>query len=67
MTRIWPGYDSSVSTFLAMSRASIVAASSLIFMLSTMMRTSRPAWMAYDFSTPANDFAIRSRSSSRLR
>ena len=32
----------------------------------TMMRTSRPAWMANDFSTPANPSAMRSRFSSRF-
>ena len=45
-TLIWPGYSSSSSIFLAISRASSTMRSSLMASGLTMMRTSRPAWMA---------------------
>ena len=45
-TLICPGYSSSSSIFLAMSRASSTIWSSLTSSGLTMMRTSRPAWMA---------------------
>ncbi len=46
LTLIWPGYSSSSSIFLAMSRASSTIWSSLTCSGLTMIRTSRPAWMA---------------------
>ena len=46
LTLIWPGYSSSASIFLAMSRASRIMLSSVTTSGLTMMRTSRPAWMA---------------------
>jgi len=46
VTRIWPGYSSSVSTLFRMSRASFAASSSLTFTGSTRIRISRPAWIA---------------------
>ena len=46
LTLIWPGYSSSDSIFLAMSRARRIMASSPTSSGLTMMRTSRPAWMA---------------------
>ena len=46
LTLIWPGYSSSDSIFLATSRASRIILSSLTSSGLTMMRTSRPAWMA---------------------
>jgi hypothetical protein len=46
VTLICPGYVISASTLRAMSFDSQIACSSLIFSESTMMRTSRPAWMA---------------------
>ena len=49
---IWPGYSSSASIFLAMSRARMIMLSSVTSSGLTMMRTSRPAWMANAFSTP---------------
>ncbi len=45
-TLIWPGYSSSASIFLAMSRARRIMLSSVTTSGLTMMRTSRPAWMA---------------------
>ncbi len=45
-TLIWPGYSSSSSIFLAISRASSTMRSSGMASGLTMMRTSRPAWMA---------------------
>ena len=46
LTLIWPGYSSSLSIFLASSRARRIMLSSLTSSGLTMMRTSRPAWMA---------------------
>ena len=46
LTLIWPGYSSSSSIFLAISRARSTIWSSLTWSGLTMMRTSRPAWMA---------------------
>ena len=46
LTLIWPGYSSSASIFLASSRASRTILSSVTSSGLTMMRTSRPAWMA---------------------
>ena len=46
LTLICPGYSSSSSIFLAISRASSTIRSSLTSSGLTMMRTSRPAWMA---------------------
>ena len=46
LTLIWPGYSSSASIFLAMSRARRIMLSSLTTSGLTMMRISRPAWMA---------------------
>ena len=46
LTLIWPGYSSSASIFLAMSRARRIMLSSVTTSGLTMMRTSRPAWMA---------------------
>ena len=46
LTLIWPGYSSSDSIFLAISRASRIMLSSVTSSGLTMMRTSRPAWMA---------------------
>src|SRR6267378_4020485 len=54
VTRICPGYSSSFSIRRAMSLARPCARASSTLLCSTMMRTSRPAWMAYDFSTPGN-------------
>jgi hypothetical protein len=51
----------------AMSRASRTAEASSTLSGSTMMRISRPAWMAYDFSTPGKEVAIDSRPSRRFR
>ena len=46
LTLIWPGYSSSASIFLAMSRARRIILSSVTSSGFTMIRTSRPAWMA---------------------
>ena len=46
LTLIWPGYSSSASIFLAMSRARRIMLSSVTTSGLTMMRISRPAWMA---------------------
>ena len=46
LTLIWPGYSSSDSIFLAMSRARRIMLSSVTTSGLTMIRTSRPAWMA---------------------
>ena len=46
LTLIWPGYSSSCSIFLAMSRARRIMLSSVTTSGLTMMRISRPAWMA---------------------
>lgn len=46
LTLIWPGYSSSASIFLAMSRARRIILSSVTSSGLTIMRTSRPAWMA---------------------
>ena len=46
LTLIWPGYSSSDSIFFATSRASRIILSSVTSSGLTMMRTSRPAWMA---------------------
>ncbi len=43
---IWPGYWSSSSIFWLMSRARCTAPALSTFSGWTMMRTSRPAWMA---------------------
>jgi hypothetical protein len=44
----------------AMSRASRTADASSTLSGSTMMRISRPAWIAYDFSTPGKEVAMDS-------
>ena len=46
LTLIWPGYSNSASIFLAMSRARRIILSSVTSSGFTMIRTSRPAWMA---------------------
>ena len=46
VTWTWPGYSMSRSMRWAMSRASSTAEASSTFSGSTMMRISRPAWMA---------------------
>ena len=46
LTLIWPGYSSSFSIFRAMSRARMIMLSSVTSSGLTMIRTSRPAWMA---------------------
>src|SRR6266850_4939846 len=66
VTRIWPGKLSSLSIRLAMSRAISWAAVSSICSGLTRMRTSRPAWIAYDCCTPWKEFAISSSFSKRL-
>src|SRR5207247_7502280 len=66
VTRIWPGKLSSDSMRLAMSRAMSWAAVSSICSGLTRIRTSRPAWMAYDCWTPWKEFAISSSFSRRL-
>jgi hypothetical protein len=49
-----------------MSRASTTVSASLTWLSWTMMRISRPAWMAYAFSTPRKESAISSSFSMRL-
>src|SRR5207253_7896246 len=66
VTRIWPGKLSSDSMRLAISLAISWAAVSSICSGLTRIRTSRPAWMAYDCWTPWKEFAISSSFSSRL-
>ncbi len=61
-----PGYVSSFSISLAMSRASMADDLSSSFPASAITRTSRPAWIAYAFDTPGNPFASVSSLSSRL-
>ena len=46
LTRIWPGYSISFSMVLAISLASTLVPSSVTSSGLTMMRTSRPLWMA---------------------
>src|SRR5438093_1515510 len=58
VTRIWPGKLSSDSMRLAMSRAISWAAASSICSGLTRIRTSRPAWMAWDCWTPVNELPI---------
>ena len=52
LTLIWPGYSSSDSIFLAISLARMIMLSSVTSSGLTMIRTSRPAWMANALSTP---------------
>src|SRR4029077_9759107 len=66
VTLIWPGYCSSASIFLATSRESHRASSSVTRLASTTMRSSRPAWMANDFCTPLKPSAMCSSFSRRL-
>jgi len=49
-----------------MSRAISWAEASSIWVGLTTIRTSRPAWIAKDCSTPSNELAISSSFSSRL-
>ena len=65
LTLIWPGYSSSFSMRLAISRASTMVPSSEMSSGLTMMRTSRPDWIAKLFSTPWKLEAISSSFSRR--
>ena len=65
-TRIWPGYSSSRSMRLAIYLAITLVPSSVTSSGLTMMRISRPDWMAKDFSTPAKSLAMASSFSRRL-
>src|SRR5262249_23659359 len=66
LTLIWPGYWSVSSIFLETSRARRIEPRSSISLGRTMIRTSRPAWMAKERSTPGKLFATCSSASSRL-
>ena len=66
VTLIWPGYVSSSSICLTMSRASTWAPMSSIASGATITRISRPACMANTLSTPSLLDAISSSRSSRF-
>src|SRR5690606_7307005 len=66
VTWTWPGYSMSCSMRFAMSRASRTAEASSTLSGCTMMRISRPAWIAYALSTPGKLVAMFSSPSSRL-
>ncbi len=63
---ICPGNSTDCSTFFLISRESEIASRSVIRSGWTMMRTSRPAWIAYAFSTPPKESQIASSAWSRF-
>ena len=63
---ICPGNSMEPSTFFLISRESAMASRSVTRSGWTMTRTSRPAWMAYAFSTPLKESQIAYSAWSRL-